>query len=40
MAGPDWVTLPQAFKQAGYVTGGAGKLFHTGAASGLLVIYT
>jgi arylsulfatase A-like enzyme len=34
--GPDWVTLPQAFKQQGYVTGGAGKLFHTGAPSGLL----
>jgi arylsulfatase A-like enzyme len=35
--GPDWVTLPQAFKQAGYITGGAGKLFHTGAPSGLLM---
>eukprot|EP01043_Picozoa_sp_COSAG02_P013613 COSAG02_NODE_548_length_20472_cov_5.958524_3_plen_277_part_00 len=34
--GADWVTLPQAFKQAGYITGGAGKLFHTGAPSGFL----
>ena len=34
--GADWVTLPQAFKQAGFITGGAGKLFHTGAPSGFL----
>ena len=34
--GADWVTLPQAFKNAGYVTAGAGKLFHPGGPSGYL----
>ena len=28
--GQDWITLPQAFKNAGFVTAGAGKLFHPG----------
>ena len=34
--GQDWVTLPQAFKNAGFVTAGAGKLFHPGSPSGYL----
>mmetsp|Transcript_23442 Transcript_23442/g.72095 ORF Transcript_23442/g.72095 Transcript_23442/m.72095 type:complete len:559 (+) Transcript_23442:31-1707(+) len=28
--GPQWTTLPQAFKKAGYTTVGAGKVFHPG----------
>lgn len=32
----DWVTMPEYFKQAGFVVAGAGKLFHTGSPSGLL----
>jgi len=32
----DWVTMPEFFKQAGFVAAGAGKLFHTGSPSGLL----
>lgn len=27
---PDWVSLPQAFKNSGYLTLGGGKLFHPG----------
>jgi hypothetical protein len=34
--GANWVTLPQFFKQHGYVTAGAGKLFHHGGPSGYL----
>ena len=34
--GQDWVTLPQWFKEHGYVTAGAGKLFHHGGPSGYL----
>src|SRR5262249_49436351 len=29
-AHPDWITLPQYFKDNGYVTGRAGKIFHGG----------
>lgn len=32
--GASWVTLPQYFKQHGYITAGAGKLFHHGGPSG------
>ena len=28
--GSEWVALPQAFKQAGYLTVGMGKLYHPG----------
>ena len=28
--GPEWVSLPQRFKKAGYFTTGVGKLFHPG----------
>jgi|EP01043_Picozoa_sp_COSAG02_P074568 arylsulfatase A-like enzyme len=34
--GKDWVTLPQWFKEHGYITTGAGKLFHHGGPSGYL----
>lgn len=34
--GADWVTLPQAFKNANFVTAGAGKIFHPGGPSGYI----
>ena len=29
-AGADWKTMPQAFKEAGWITAGCGKTFHPG----------
>lgn len=38
--GKDYVTLPQYFKQHGFVAAGAGKIFHTGGPSGLIMNYS
>ena len=36
--GADWVTLPQYFKEKGYVTAGAGKIFHPLQPSGYVEV--